>query len=744
MNLHSYLEDLVGTLTSVNRPGRQPNTLEDFNPVLNCVRRDDHGLPMQLQKDSTRTKDLDGGDSAHRAGLLAFCGSKEDAKRLPNYMLSTGLMVRHPNDKPWDNPFNSTRDQLIGYLAGCWRSRQFEIAESLYRTHAARNPPFTCQSREKDEPGTTKPEEQGDILAPHHLMYFRVCCGEFDAAADLAGNIALYIDILLTDDDPSKSGVENNQPLLMAVACGQLDVFVKHKPNYKEVLKSYWGGDVNSFRYQPCVAQAMIEVIELELAHYEAGSLFEKLMPPNLLAELKAIDIGAALKQLKIANPIWWLETSAKLAVAILKDTVFYLGLLRSMAKTAGAFVLELQGMLIKASRRLVIEINNFARKELPGANLIIVPALNMAAAVLGLLEGNNNDEETIEFRNVVRKDLTTIIGNTKKILNELEILNKSVNELLPNIKNIVSDAFRSDVIVKLLAEVSTASMTVEAFQKEPDNEAKKQYLFERAGICRTLMATALGYGPSALPYCLQAFAFVVNIYDVIDDKHELHSTRKGFEELAKKAFNEPVGLKAQILHLKTVISDSVAAFNKLCGKQVVGISSIQLSTFSEDYIEGKFDNKTHAAAPGKYIYEWTPNESYEICIEEAVFVGNIEKIASIYFENWNENVVLGSKTTAPMSAIEGSKVMQVSPYANVITIPVRHIKIQSTKRITPSPYLPIADGYPDGKSEGASIDARKAHLKAMHEHSEIWTKASKTLRELEGLALAVQTAFGF
>ena len=60
----------------------------------------------------------DGGDTAVREGLMAvFTGQPGNLLQLVN---DQGLCVRHPNQKPWNNPNNFTKDQLKCLVAGLY------------------------------------------------------------------------------------------------------------------------------------------------------------------------------------------------------------------------------------------------------------------------------------------------------------------------------------------------------------------------------------------------------------------------------------------------------------------------------------------------------------------------------------------------------------------------------------------------------------------------------------------------
>jgi hypothetical protein len=115
----SVIEDAFNTFVDQIGAGQFPvppnsNTLDGHVPNLSGLARDSLGIINQLQGDNS----LDGGDSADRTGVAAFCNSVED-KNLLRLFENNGIMVRHPTQSPWNNWKNCTRDQLIGYTSGC-------------------------------------------------------------------------------------------------------------------------------------------------------------------------------------------------------------------------------------------------------------------------------------------------------------------------------------------------------------------------------------------------------------------------------------------------------------------------------------------------------------------------------------------------------------------------------------------------------------------------------------------------
>ena len=264
-----------------------PKTLGNFEPTLDNLKRDNLEIVNQLQDDGS----LDGGDSAHRSGVLAFCNSKKD-QNLLNLFESDGLMVRHPKQIPWNNWKNCSRDQLFGFIAGCWRSNQNEIVQRLFEKHEKRFPPFTCQNTEADYEGTVKFPPIGDPMGPHDIMYFKICKGDSNEYHNYLGQFVLQLAIELASKDIT---VEKNQLLLQSIVCGRLNLFVQVHPNYKESLRDYWSG----WRKQPEIAESFIRIIDLELSRYAGLPNVELITPINLINDFKNLSLFSIINYIK-------------------------------------------------------------------------------------------------------------------------------------------------------------------------------------------------------------------------------------------------------------------------------------------------------------------------------------------------------------------------------------------------------------------------------------------------------------
>jgi len=261
------IPDLGAQLAEQARPPIPPksDTIGEHVPDLSGLARDEEGIINQLETNGH----LDGGDSAHRTGFAAFLNSQIDKDLLPRFE-SNGIMKRHPSQAPWNNWKNCTRDQLIGYTAGCWRTGRpgRDINKRLLDAHLARTPP-SCQDTEEKEPGSTKKglipgaPPVGDLLGPHDIMYLRICAGDDAAYTDALGQATLQgaIDVASVQD----TTVDQNNLILHAIVCGRLKLLVTMMPQYEDSIRYYW----SEWRGQPRIAEEFIWVIHEELKRYQ-------------------------------------------------------------------------------------------------------------------------------------------------------------------------------------------------------------------------------------------------------------------------------------------------------------------------------------------------------------------------------------------------------------------------------------------------------------------------------------------
>lgn len=292
-----------------------PGFLGAKNYPFDGLSRDVEGIAMQFQDNGT----LDGGDSANRTGILAFLNSAHDQQLLERFEAG-GVMRRHPTQGFWADPKNCSRDQLLGFMAGCWRAGRTDIAKRLLDAHEARG--NLCQNIQHDGPDTLKNPPIGDPLLPHHHMFMRVCAGQTGAHWELVGQYFLQVDIeaaAVRDD-------EINQLIPVAWVCGRLDHFAKFIPDYQERLNAYWGG----WRGQPQIAAALGDAIRTELERYKgfitlpfpplpvATVLTVVTIVSTAVEELARGDLPHVLNPLELAQTV---EDVRQLVEAAIHDT---------------------------------------------------------------------------------------------------------------------------------------------------------------------------------------------------------------------------------------------------------------------------------------------------------------------------------------------------------------------------------------------------------------------------------------
>jgi hypothetical protein len=141
------------------------------------IYKDDYGLPVD--------KTGDGGDSAVRAGILAVtkhpwavecnCYVKTIINNIANYYFkSPGFCSRHPDQYPWHNYNNFTRDQLIPLIAGLYAQGEHKIIKQIFYTHLKRF--FFTQSIERDKHHSRKylwPHDFYKDSVPTPITYLR-------------------------------------------------------------------------------------------------------------------------------------------------------------------------------------------------------------------------------------------------------------------------------------------------------------------------------------------------------------------------------------------------------------------------------------------------------------------------------------------------------------------------------------------------------------------------------------------
>jgi len=209
------------------------------------------------------THDGDGGDSANRAGLHVLFAPRPMYHGLDRYEVGWGLLTRHPKQTPWNNPKNFARDQLIPFVAGCWRAREYALVRRVFWRHASRL--FFCQNFERDYPGTKKSlfpqyyrkgdrfddktiiEKDGwvwrpnfaDFLAPHDIWHL-ILCGHIWYLYWLAPLGFSSLILSLWFHCRFNRGNDEGQIISLCKVAGVLELYKKWRLDWRERLKAYW------------------------------------------------------------------------------------------------------------------------------------------------------------------------------------------------------------------------------------------------------------------------------------------------------------------------------------------------------------------------------------------------------------------------------------------------------------------------------------------------------------------------
>jgi hypothetical protein len=227
------------------------------------------GVEAHLEDVLIRDKDLlcqgdpsdctyhDGGDSAQKTGIAAFCNSHLDQQLLPRFMADRATLVcRNPDQEEYRNPYGfgkngASRDQVIQYAAGCWRGGRPDLVGRMVVFNG----------------WTDIGQVNQDILLPNNTMFLRACAGMTDPAFDPIGQLVLALAI-------QKQGAndESNGLIVHSIVCGQLDHFLKKFPDYQDQVHEYWG-----VRSQWAIGDALIAAVEAERSRYGALTEYAEL-----------------------------------------------------------------------------------------------------------------------------------------------------------------------------------------------------------------------------------------------------------------------------------------------------------------------------------------------------------------------------------------------------------------------------------------------------------------------------------
>jgi len=560
------------------RPQPYSASLGTYKPSLVGLKRDASGIIMQGPEDLLEHDEhLDGGDSAHRTGVLAFCNSDIDRKNLPAFRISRGVMTRHPTQVPWNNPNNCTRDQLIGYIAGCWRTGRTDIVAELLTAHAQRIPPYTCQDIENDKAGPEKKDPPiGDPLAPHDIMYFGICAGDTRAFLDLVSQLSLYIAIATA---PTKPEAEINQLLLESIVCGQLDIFIETHANYREALSNYWSGV--PWRGQKSIADSLMNVVNIESARYIPVSLLDVLVPQHLLEELRQVNLNEEMKAFIAGNPLQFAQLTTKFLIASLRDIQDHIEMLVRSLDTLDKVGKEVTGAVIVALRSAAADAFSKFSGFVDQAHLdptgISVNILSIAASVLGFGASGDSAEDK-QFREQTTQSLNNITKNTLIAIKAIGDLQSSMEEKFAEMTTLIKREFYDLVLEDLKGEVKNANILLKLNHDGASSPETRARLHAQVDDLRTLIFRAAKYGAGTLGYCFQAYGVVVALLNAAGHgAEELAVTR---DELALEPFRSllesPDGPVFQLGKLKSIEASESKEFNALQVEVLIGLSSSQ------------------------------------------------------------------------------------------------------------------------------------------------------------------------
>lgn len=212
--------------------------------------RDQYGIIIQHNERGTVDPSyMDGGDSARSTGIMALCENYEDRVHLQLFFkFETCDPVRHPYQKPYNDPKEMSRDQLICLSAGCYEPTSTVASRSLAKWYDSRKSWFL----------------NNDLLSPSHWFHIYCCC-HVDRNADLRTILFRYISavFLLADilwSTKIKPNAEQNQIQCMVIVRGKwwLNLYCKLHPDWKKSVRDYF----DSWRDQHEIGEALIKKVQ--------------------------------------------------------------------------------------------------------------------------------------------------------------------------------------------------------------------------------------------------------------------------------------------------------------------------------------------------------------------------------------------------------------------------------------------------------------------------------------------------
>lgn len=185
------------------------------------IKRDEKGFICQ--HDLSNPSYMDGGDTACRTGIMSLCEAGQDSELMPKFFFkNTGFigLVRHPFQGPkWNDPKETSRDQLVAYASGLW-GKYTTLAKELRDFYSS---------------GWINK----DFLAPDVRNHLDLRAG---GKGSWLGFQWLKMSILWSCK--VKPNEEQNQIICMVIVAGgkYKEMYRKLHPDIKKNLMDYWGG----------------------------------------------------------------------------------------------------------------------------------------------------------------------------------------------------------------------------------------------------------------------------------------------------------------------------------------------------------------------------------------------------------------------------------------------------------------------------------------------------------------------
>lgn len=219
---------------------------------------DEHGCPKEQgatsMYDSARLIGLMAVTNFRPNGMYSYISTDQMLQYVKYNEDAVLVMMRHPYQFSANNWKNSSRDQLIPYIAGLWATGNQGTARKLY--FAAQDRFYRAQNTEEDDPGTVKKFPSGaDILTPSHMNHLRVCSG---IEPTITGKLWLMVDIIsnglfMPMDEP-------NQLISMCIVAGPkyVRMWKRFNKKWRESIRTYWGG----WRGEPEFGEHVVDFLE--------------------------------------------------------------------------------------------------------------------------------------------------------------------------------------------------------------------------------------------------------------------------------------------------------------------------------------------------------------------------------------------------------------------------------------------------------------------------------------------------